>query len=153
MERRIQPRTNIEHERGRASAADVLGTGHPIDSKFRDHYEQLVEMREQLISRRGDLGHIDTVEEANHNINMAERGTEEYDVGAQFGQFSTDQNAIFEIDQALRRIADGTYGRCEATGKNIPEERLQAVPWTRFVSDVEEQIENEARMHRPHHIL
>jgi RNA polymerase-binding transcription factor DksA len=151
MERRIQLPANTE--RGRARAADVLGGDRPIDPKLQDRYDQLVELREQLITRRGDLGNIDTVEEASHNINMADRGTEEYDIGAQFGQYSTDQDAIFEIDHALRRIADGTYGICEATGKTIPDERLEAVPWTRFLSEVEEQVEAEARLRRPLHIL
>jgi RNA polymerase-binding transcription factor DksA len=108
-------------------------------------------MRDRLVRRRGDLGEIAPVEEANHSINIADRGTEEYDLGAQFGQFSNDQEAIYEIDQALRRIADGTYGICEGTGKPIPEERLNAVPWTRFAKDVEGEVERERQSRKSPH--
>jgi DnaK suppressor protein len=39
---------------------------------------------------------------------------------------------LSEIDAALQRIWDGTYGVCEASGEPIPEARLRAIPWTRF---------------------
>lgn len=39
------------------------------------------------------------------------------------------QNAVDEIDEALKRVADGTYGMCVTSGKPIPKERLEAIPW------------------------
>jgi RNA polymerase-binding protein DksA len=42
------------------------------------------------------------------------------------------QQTIAEIDAALQRIQDGTYGTCEGCGKQIPVERLEAIPWTRY---------------------
>jgi RNA polymerase-binding transcription factor DksA len=85
--------------------------------------------------------------------NPADRGTDEYDMGAALSLISSEQNALFEIDQALRRIRDGTYGVCEATGKPIPAERLDAVPWTRFARDVEEKLEREEQARKPRHVL
>ena len=41
------------------------------------------------------------------------------------------QQVVEEIDAALKRIDDGTYGVCEYSGKNIPKERLIAIPWAR----------------------
>jgi RNA polymerase-binding transcription factor DksA len=41
------------------------------------------------------------------------------------------QQIIEEIDAALRRLDDGTYGRCEVGGEPIPVERLRAIPWAR----------------------
>jgi DnaK suppressor protein len=49
------------------------------------------------------------------------------------------------IDQALARIADGSYGVCEGTGGPIGYERLAAQPWTRFSLEYQEQLEREAR--------
>jgi DnaK suppressor protein len=74
-------------------------------------------------------------------------------MGAALSLISSEQNALYEIDQALRRIRDGTYGICEATGKPIPEDRLNAVPWTRFTLEVEEQLERERQARRPKHAL
>lgn len=41
------------------------------------------------------------------------------------------QRAVEEIDHALAKFADGTYGLCEISGDPIPEERLEAIPWAR----------------------
>ena len=41
------------------------------------------------------------------------------------------QEAVREIDAALARIDEGTYGICEVSGEPIPRERLEAIPWTR----------------------
>ena len=39
------------------------------------------------------------------------------------------QNAVDEIDEALKRVKNGTYGMCVTSGKPIPKERLEAIPW------------------------
>ncbi|WHF28901.1 TraR/DksA C4-type zinc finger protein [Bacillus altitudinis] len=46
-----------------------------------------------------------------------------------------------EIDAALKRMEDGTYGICEKTGKDIPYERLKAVPYTRYSIDAKKNEE------------
>lgn len=51
--------------------------------------------------------------------------------------------ALGEIDAALERVADGTFGHCEECGRTIPDDRLEAVPATRFC--VEHQQREEAR--------
>jgi DnaK suppressor protein len=52
-----------------------------------------------------------------------------------------EQALLQEVEEALRRIEDGTYGRCIVCGQPIPEERLRVIPWaTRCVKD-EEQLE------------
>lgn len=152
MEKRFQNQNQTGVGR-RASTADIIGRNGAVDPKFRKYYDQLLEMRESLMERRGRLGNLESVEEVNHNVNLADRGTDEYDEGARFGQFSNDQEAVFEIDQALRRIADGTYGICEATGEKIPADRLEVIPWARFAKDVEEGVEREEEARKPRHII
>jgi RNA polymerase-binding transcription factor DksA len=41
------------------------------------------------------------------------------------------QQTLGEIEAALKRLDDGTYGRCEGGGEQIPVERLRAIPWAR----------------------
>ena len=150
MEKRIQSRGT---GRAATTTADVLGGVDEVNPKFQKYYEKLIAMREELLERRGDLGKIAPVEELNHSVNLADRASDEYDLGAQFGQFSSEQEAMFEIEQALRRIADGTYGICEVTGKAIAEDRLEAIPWTRYCKEVEAQVERERDLRKPQHIL
>jgi len=151
MEKRFQERGT--NQLRRSTSAEILGHNGHVEPRFQKYFDKLMETRESLLERRGHLGSLSPVEEANHSVNLADRATDEYDAGAQFGQFSSDQEAIFEIDQALRRIAEGTFGICEVSGKPIPDDRLNAIPWTRFSKEVEEEIEQKKQTHRPRHIL
>jgi DnaK suppressor protein len=45
------------------------------------------------------------------------------------------EHLLGEVEQALGRLDDGTYGRCTACGRKISEERLQAVPWASLCLD------------------
>jgi RNA polymerase-binding transcription factor DksA len=45
------------------------------------------------------------------------------------------QQTLQDIDDALRKIEDGTYGTCEVCGKPIAPERLTAIPWARLCID------------------
>ena len=151
MEDRFQGKTG--RDRRASTSAEIIGSNGKVDPRFKKYVDTLVEMRESLIARRGRLGDLSTVEEANYNVNLADRASDEYDTGAQFGQFSNDQEAIFEIDQALQRISDGSYGVCEVSGKPIPEDRLEAIPWTRFAKEVEEEVERKEQARRPRHVI
>jgi DnaK suppressor protein len=59
---------------------------------------------------------------------------------------SSDQDAIYEIEEALKRIEKNTYGICELTGKAIPKARLEAIPWTRFTVQAQAQLEREGAL-------
>lgn len=52
-----------------------------------------------------------------------------------------EQALLTEVQDALKRIDEGTYGRCIVGGELIPEKRLDAIPWTRYCVKHEEQIE------------
>lgn len=54
-----------------------------------------------------------------------------------------DQALITEIDAALQRIKDGTYGKCLQDGKPIPEKRLQALPWAAYCIQHEGQLKQQ----------
>ena len=52
---------------------------------------------------------------------------------------------LAEIDAALERIEDGTYGVSEVSGEPIPDERLRAVPWARRLVEEQQVVDNQAR--------
>jgi RNA polymerase-binding transcription factor DksA len=65
---------------------------------------------------------------------------------------SQEQDSLYEINEALKRVDLGTYGICEMSGKNIPEERLEALPFTRYTVECQARIERESmggRYRRP----
>ena len=74
---------------------------------------------------------------------MAEQGTDVFDQALSLDLAQVDRNLIREIDAALARIDNGTYGFCELTGKPIKPERLEELPWARY--SIEAARERERR--------
>jgi RNA polymerase-binding transcription factor DksA len=78
-----------------------------------------------------------------YSLHMADSGTDNFDRDFALSLLSSDQDAIYEIEEALRRIEKETYGVCELTGKSIPKARLEAIPWTRFTVEAQMQMEKD----------
>lgn len=71
----------------------------------------------------------------------AEQGSDSYDQTLSLNLAAADRALIKEIDAALQRIADRSYGLCEMTGKPISEERLAELPWARYSIDAAREME------------
>ena len=67
--------------------------------------------------------------------NYGDTATVTYDRELDYSLEENSETVLREIDAALQRIEDGTYGVCEGCGKPIEEERLEAIPWTRLCID------------------
>src|SRR5438046_2832374 len=61
---------------------------------------------------------------------------------------SQEQDALYEIDEALKRVEIGTYGKCEMSGKPIPRARLEAIPFARFTVECQSQLEKQSKATR-----
>src|SRR5438445_680071 len=81
-----------------------------------------------------------------YSLHMADSGTDNFDRDFALSLLSSDQDAIYEIEEALKRIERNTYGICELTGKLIPKTRLEAIPWTRFTVQAQAQLEREGAL-------
>jgi len=80
---------------------------------------------------------------------MADAATDSYDRDCALALLSSAQEALYRIDQALARIADGTYGICELSGEPIERGRLKTIPWTRFSLAAQAQLEARGMANRP----
>jgi DnaK suppressor protein len=69
------------------------------------------------------------------------------DLAFNLGERETHQ--LYEIDEALRRIDEGTYGTCERCGQPIDERRLEAVPTARYHAECQDQIEQAQGLETP----
>ncbi|MCQ2956214.1 MAG: TraR/DksA C4-type zinc finger protein [Opitutales bacterium] len=114
-----------------ASLADILGLSTPnqpkaehnkneVPKKWRTYYDQLIALKEQL-------------EQTGH-------------VAAETYGYSNPKTLIFDINAAIDRIFKGTYGLCELTHKPINPERLRAMPYTRYSSEGQKQLDEEAKL-------
>src|SRR5206468_4518133 len=97
---------------------------------------------------KGDLARDAAEERPTYSMHMADAGTDEFDRDFALSMMSSEQNALYEIEEAINRIRDGTYGICELTGKRIEPQRLEAIPWTRFSAEAEKQLEKEGGVAR-----
>lgn len=149
---------------GAASLADILGynPAEPksrrndetkVPKKYKKYYDILVDLRNHVNeglelhtretlkkSNKEDSGDI-----ASYSQHMADEGTDNFDRDFALSLVSSEQEALSEIEEAIGRIFDGTYGICEITGEPISEIRLMAVPFTKHSLEGQKQLEKNRR--------
>ena len=154
-------RVHKPHHVKPASLAEILGfnpnkgkkpetiADEDVPEKYRRYYRLLVDLRSHV------LGQLDTHTEetlrksakedsgdlSGYGQHMADAGTDTFDRDFALSLVSSEQEALAEIEAALKRIRVGTYGICEVTAKPIAKERLLAVPFTRYSAEAQKQVE------------
>ncbi len=81
-------------------------------------------------------------------LHQADAGSDAYDRDFALSLLSQEQDALYEIEQALKRIEQGVYGECEISGKSIPHARLEAIPFARYTVECQSQLEKQNRSTR-----
>ena len=148
----IKRKRKVAPLRKAAVTADIVNaTNRPpvrfrVPRKWIQHYAHLIETRNYLLNRQGDLVKDAREEATAFSLHMADAGTDSFDRDFALSRASSEQDAVYEIDEALDRIRDGTYGICELTGKHIEPARLEAIPWTRFSLKAEQMLERDGAL-------
>jgi RNA polymerase-binding transcription factor DksA len=81
-------------------------------------------------------------------MHQADAGSDAYDRDFALSLLSQEQDALYEIEEALKRIEGGTYGTCEMSGKAIAHARLEAIPFARYTVECQAQIEKMNKVQR-----
>jgi RNA polymerase-binding transcription factor DksA len=81
-------------------------------------------------------------------MHTGDAGSDAYDRDFALSLLSQERDSLFEIDAALKKIQDGTYGLCEISGKQIPHARLEALPFARYTVECQAELEKTNRLHR-----
>ena len=140
---------------GLATAASILGSpslkvqqngGVKVKAQWAKYYNRLLELRDQLTRQMTGLAKESAQEMAGYSLHMADSGTDNFDRDFALSLLSSDQDAVYEIEEALKRIEKNAYGICELTGKPIPRKRLEAIPWTRFTVEAQGQLERDGAL-------
>lgn len=154
------PKAKPQHVKA-ASLADILGfnpkrgktaplfSDKDVPEKFKRYHKLLIDLRSHLTedierhseetlkrSSKDDAGDLSA-----YGQHMADAGTDTFDRDFALSMVASEQEALAEIDAAIKRIHDGTYGVCEITQKPIAKERLLAVPFTRYSAEAQKNIE------------
>ncbi len=142
--------------------------GTPKPQPARKGDERLTEddlkyFEQRLLTERrrimAEMGHIEATvlkvdprdaagEQSGYSFHMADAGTDSMEREKAFDIASKEGRLLLEIDEALRRLYNGTYGLCEISGKPISRTRLDALPWARLSIDEQEKLEREKRLGR-----
>ncbi|HUV29583.1 MAG TPA: TraR/DksA C4-type zinc finger protein [Acidobacteriota bacterium] len=109
-------------------------------SDLKRYETMLLKKREEMLREMGYVGDThaaSTLKEAtgdlsSHSYHMADQGTDHMEREMAFMFASKSGRLVYHIDEALQRIKDGTYGKCESCGKQIGADRLKAVPHARM---------------------
>jgi RNA polymerase-binding protein DksA len=116
--------------------------------------KELEFFRDLLSAKRRELlGDVHSMEEealrstsgsnlSNLPIHMADMGTDNYEQEFTLGLVEKDRQLLREINVALQKIRDGTYGICEGTGKPITKARLEAKPWAKYSIEHARKLES-----------
>jgi len=135
----------------------LLGTNHrerKLDPFVKQQKEKLLQLRDAMVDSMAGVAQ-DTLrsraegsEASAFGMHQADAGSDAYDRDFALSLLSQEQDALYEIDQALKRIELGSYGVCEMSGKQIPRARLEAIPFARFTVECQSQLEKQNKASR-----
>lgn len=116
--------------------------------QLKDQLDRLLILRERI---SGEILSIsrDTLNQSERDPSLSDQGTDTFDREFALNQLSNEQDVLFEIDEAIRRIQDGTYGVCEMKELPINFERLQALPYVRYSVAAQAELEKGRMTYRP----
>src|SRR5881396_4100005 len=139
------------------SPAILLGLNHRekrLDPFMRQQKQKLLQLRDAMVDSMAGVAQgtlrsrAEGSEASAFGMHQADAGSDAYDRDFALSLLSQEQDALYEIDQALKRIELGTYGKCEMSGKPIPHARLEAIPFARFTVQCQSQLEKQNKASR-----
>ncbi len=112
-------------------------------------HQRLLELKDSLVDSMDNMAE-DTIrsraegsEASAFGMHTADAGSDAYDRDFALSLLSKEQDALYEIDEALKRLKAGTYGICEMCSKSIPQARLEALPFARFTIECQGEYERD----------
>jgi RNA polymerase-binding transcription factor DksA len=137
--------------------AVLLGFNHrekKLDPFVRQQKQKLLQLRDAVVDSMAGVAQgtlrsrAEGSEASAFGMHQADAGSDAYDRDFALSLLSQEQDALYEIDEALKRIEVGTYGKCEMSGKPIPRARLEAIPFARFTVECQSQLEKQSKAAR-----
>jgi RNA polymerase-binding transcription factor DksA len=126
------------------------GKNRNLGAKFLSQQKKkLVNLREHMIAQMQGVTTTnlrssgDDAQVSAFGMHQADAGSDAYEKDFALNILSQEQDALYEINAAIKRIEDGSYGVCEMSGQLIPLNRLEAIPFARFTIECQSQIEKE----------
>ena len=110
--------------------------------------ERLLEMKNKLLAEFESELRAEREANKDEGMDTYDLASEERDREINFILSDRERVKLKQIDDALERMDEGTYGVCESCGLEIAEERLEAMPFSRLCRDCQQDEEREAKSQR-----
>jgi len=134
---------------GQDSAANGANGGSHSPAFIQKQRQRLLDLRDELVDAVSGMAR-DTIrnapegsEASGSGQHQGDAGSDAYDRDFALSVLAKEQDALYEIEQALRRIQTGSYGVCEISTRKIPQARLEAIPFARLTVECQAQWEKE----------
>lgn len=114
-------------------------------ARLGEEQARLAGVKEQLVVDTGETEQESLSELSSVDQHQADTGTETFEREKDLSILESVESELADVEHALRRLDDGTYGICEACGRPIDEARLEAMPAARLCRDDQERAEREGR--------
>jgi DnaK suppressor protein len=121
-----------------------------MDKRTRERYRKiLLGEKEKILGQINNLSE-DTLSSSQrdssgdlsgYSMHMADVGTDNFQRELALGLVSNEQQVLYRIEEALKRIDEGTYGKCEVCGERIKDSRLKALPFATMCIGCKEKEE------------
>lgn len=118
--------------------------------------KELQTFKELLLEKRSEiLGDVISMEDGTLNMRRNNSGlpqsasediSDNYELENTLGLMDSERRILEEIDEALERIGNGTYGICVGSGNPIPKARLLAIPWAKHCVEYASMLEKNGRI-------
>lgn len=147
-------KTSSKREQSPATMMTQNHRERKLDGFTKQQKDKLLQLRDAMVDSMAGVAQ-DTLrsraegsEASAFGMHQADAGSDAYDRDFALSLLSQEQDALYEIDQALKRIELSTYGICEMSGKQIPRARLEAIPFARFTVECQSQLEKQNKASR-----
>lgn len=116
----------------------------PFPKADLDHFRQLLLERRVRILNQVENLEEEALKAAGQDFSvdhMADHGSDNFEQDFTLQLVESERKELYEIDRALNRIRQGTYGVCEGTGESIHRARLEAIPYARYSIEYQRRFE------------
>ena len=140
---------SLESDSDSAPKPKLKTNSHHSAAFIKKQRQRLLDLRDELVDSMSGMTR-DTIrnapegsEASGSGQHQGDAGSDAYDRDFALSVLAKEQDALYEIEQALRRIQAGTYGTCEISSNKIPQARLEAIPFARLTVECQAQWEKE----------
>ena len=116
--------------------------------------ELLLNMKEDILARIREISEETLMKSqkemsgdmSGYSLHMADAASDSYERDFNLGLVTNERRLLFDVEEALKRIEEGTYGVCLVSGKPIRKTRLKVIPYAKYSTSVQSKLEKEGKL-------